>query len=83
MTTDKIRAPQVTARSPFPFRVLAVAYGGALLGQGVWSPYNRLFGGLRPPDSPAGLPDRGHPFVGPHFPRLAIPLGPRTVPERP
>lgn len=83
VTTDKIRAPQVTAGPPFPSTVLAVAYGGALLGQGLWSPYNRLFGGLRPAPPLAGLPDRGHPFVGPHFPRLAIPLGPRTVPERP
>lgn len=81
VTTDKIRAPQVTARgSPFPPTALVVR------GDAPWSwdlePLPQVvWGGLRPPQ--VGLPDWGHPFVGPHFSRLAVSIGPRTVPDIP
>lgn len=52
VSTGKIRAPRLTARgSPFPSTALAVR--GTLLSHGVWSPYNRLFGGSQAP--PGGL----------------------------
>lgn len=79
VTTEKIQAPQVTARgSPFPSTALVVrgdapwSWGLEPLPQVVW-------GGLRPPQ--AGFPDWSHPFVGPHFSRLAVSIGPRTVPD--